>query len=308
MAVIQTTGLTKEYRLGFRRRRILALDQLNLEVKEGEIFGFLGPNGAGKTTTLKILMGFIRPTSGTARLFGEEIGDVRVKQRIGFLPESPYFYDYLTATEFLSFYGRLFGLGKKIIEERTTILLKQVGLESCGRLQLRKFSKGMLQRIGIAQALVNDPQLVILDEPMSGLDPVGRKEVRDLILQLKEQGKTIFFSSHIIPDVEMLCDRVGILVRGRLRDIGKLSEILETHVKYVEIVVSKIDDQAVQTFERFTGKVARTGDNILIRATSEGDVEKVLAMVKDLKGKLISVLPVKETLEEHFIRETQREQ
>lgn len=307
MAVIQATGLTKEYRLGFRRKKALAVDQLNLEVQEGEIFGFLGPNGAGKTTTLKMLMGFIRPTSGKAWLFGEEIGEVRVRQRIGFLPESPYFYDYLTATEFLAFYGRLFGLRWDVIHERTALLLKQVGLESSARLQLRKFSKGMLQRIGIAQALINDPQLVILDEPMSGLDPIGRKEVRDLILQLKERGKTVFFSSHIIPDVELLCDRVGILVRGRLHDIGRLSEILETRVKYIEIVAGRIDHDAAGRLERLAGSITRTGDNLLIRVMQEEEIEKVLAVVKEAGGRLISVLPVRETLEEHFIREAQKE-
>jgi ABC-2 type transport system ATP-binding protein len=307
MAVIQAAGLTKEFRLGFRRTKALAVDQLDLEVQEGEIFGFLGPNGAGKTTTLKMLMGFIRPTSGKAWLFGEEIGEVRVRQQIGFLPESPYFYDYLTATEFLAFYGRLFGLRRDVINERTALLLKQVGLESSGRLQLRKFSKGMLQRIGIAQALINDPQLVILDEPMSGLDPIGRKEVRDLILQLKERGKTVFFSSHIIPDVEMLCDRVGILVRGRLHDIGRLSEILETRVKYIEIVAARIDHDAARRVDYLAGKTTATGNNLLIRVPQEEEVEQALAIVKELKGKLISVLPVKETLEEHFIREAQKE-
>jgi ABC-2 type transport system ATP-binding protein len=303
MAVIRTAGLTKEFRLGFRRKRALAVDRLDLEVEDGEIFGFLGPNGAGKTTTLKMLMGFIKPTSGRAWLFGEEIGDVRVRQRIGFLPESPYFYDYLTATEFLAFYGRLFGLSGEVIADKTAALLKQVGLESSAHLQLRKFSKGMLQRIGIAQALINDPQLVILDEPMSGLDPIGRKEVRDLILQLKQQGKTVFFSSHIIPDVEMLCDRVGILVRGRLHDIGKLNEILETRVACIEIVAAGIDDDAARRVGFLNGKTARTGDNLLIRVPRQEEVEQTLMVIKELKGTLISVLPVRETLEEHFIRE-----
>ena len=306
MAVIQTEGLTKEFTLGFSRKKMVALDHLNLEVQEGEIFGFLGPNGAGKTTTLKMLMGFIFPTSGKASLFGEEIGNRAVKQKIGFLPESPYFYDYLTATEFLTFYGRLFGLGKKAIQEKTQALLKQVGLESSGGMQLRKFSKGMLQRIGVAQALINDPQLVILDEPMSGLDPIGRKEVRDLILHLKEEGKTVFFSSHIIPDVEMICDRVGILIKGKLRDIGKLSEILEAQVKYIEIVIGGAPDPPMQPFKALSGSMIKTGENTIIRITSEGEIGDVLDAIKESKGRLISVTPVKETLEEHFIGEAQK--
>lgn len=305
-AVIETEGLTKEYRLGMRGRRVLALDRLHLKVEEGEIFGFLGPNGAGKTTTLKTLIGFIMPTSGSGRLFGEEIGNIQVRQRIGFLPESPYFYDYLTATEFLSFYGRLFGLGKKVMKERIVHLLKQVGLESASNLQLRKFSKGMLQRIGIAQALINDPELVILDEPMSGLDPIGRKEVRDLILQLKAQGKTVFFSTHIIPDVEMICDRVAILIKGKLRNIGRLNEILEARVKYLEIVVRELNGQVAALSEKFPGAVFKTGEEVLVRTENENQVEEVLAAVRGLKGKLVSVLPVKETLEEHFIQETQK--
>lgn len=304
-SVIKTEGLTKEYHAGFGRGKTLALDRLDLSVEEGEIFGFLGPNGAGKTTTLKILLGLIIPSGGHARLFGEEIGSVQIKERIGFLPESPYFYDYLTAKEFLSFYGRLFGIGKKVLAERTNALLRQVGLSSCSDLQLRKFSKGMLQRVGIAQALINDPQLVILDEPMSGLDPIGRKEVRDLILKLKVEGKTIFFSSHIIPDVEMICDRVGILVKGKLHRVGSLSEILEARIKCVEILVKGLEEKI--KLLNSPGAIFQTGENALIHVDNESDVDAVLAQIKDFKGKLVSVLPVRETLEEHFIRETQKE-
>jgi len=226
MEIIKTTGLTKEYSAGLLQIGVRALDHLDLNVQEGEVFGFLGPNGAGKTTMIKILMGLIRPTSGTATLLGQPLGKIEAKSKIGFLPESSHFYEYLTASEILTFYGRLFDIPKETIKERTRALLKQVGLESSAHLQLRKFSKGMLQRIGIAQALINDPELIILDEPMSGLDPIGRKEMRELILNLKTQGKTVFFSSHITHDVEMICDRVGILVGGRLLRIGGLSELL----------------------------------------------------------------------------------
>ncbi len=227
MEVIRTTGLTKEYIHGVEQAKIKALDGLNLEVQEGEVFGFLGPNGAGKTTTIKILVGLMRPTSGTARLFGQEISNSSIRSKIGFLPETPFFYEYLTGFEILSFYGKLFSLPKNEIRERVDALLNQVGLTSSAHLQLRKFSKGMLQRIGIAQALINNPELIILDEPMSGLDPIGRREMRELILTLKAQGKTLFFSSHIIHDVEMICDRVGILAKGKLLQVGRLDEVRE---------------------------------------------------------------------------------
>lgn len=224
--VIETEGLSKEFRVGFAMKRVLALDDLNLKVEEGEIFGYIGPNGAGKTTTLKIMMGLIYPTSGNVQIFGRDIKNINIKMDIGFLPEAPYFYDYLTTGEFLDFYGQLFGLGKKERRRRIEELLDMVDLRWVKDTQLRKFSRGMLQRIGIAQALINDPRLVILDEPMSGLDPVGRTKIRDVILRLKDEGKTVFFSSHILSDVEMICDRVGILVNGRLKEVGKLEELL----------------------------------------------------------------------------------
>ncbi len=225
MGVIKINQLTKGYSLGLGQTKIVALQGIDLEVEAGEVFGFLGPNGAGKTTTIKILVGLMRQTSGTAQLFGQDVNNSEVRSRIGFLAESPYFYEYLTAEEFLAFYGQLFDLSKNEIKLRPSALLKQVGLESSANVQLRKFSKGMLQRIGIAQALINDPELIILDEPMLGLDPIGRKEMRELILMLKSQGKTIFFSSHIIHDVEVVCDRVGILVNGKLLALGRIDEI-----------------------------------------------------------------------------------
>ena len=234
--MIRTEGLQMEFRVGFMRKRVLALKGLTMEVKKGEVFGFLGPNGAGKTTTIKILMGLVYPTGGAAWLMGRPLGDVAVKRNIGFLPEQPYFYDYLTAAEFMDFYGRLFGIRKKERMARADELLDLVGLSGARDLQLRKFSKGMQQRIGIAQALINDPELVVLDEPMSGLDPIGRKQVRDIILGLKAKGKTIFFSTHILPDVEVICDRVGMLVKGELRAMGTVGELLSgMRVKSVEM-------------------------------------------------------------------------
>jgi ABC-2 type transport system ATP-binding protein len=230
MRIIELTDLSKVYSLGLGQSNVVALQGLNLTIERGEVFGFLGPNGAGKTTTIKILVGLMHPTSGTARLFGKEVGTNGgevLRAKIGFLPETPSFYGYLTGVELLTFYGKLFSLSTNEIKERIATLLKQVGLESAGNIPLRKYSKGMLQRVGIAQSLINDPELVILDEPMSGLDPIGRKEMRDLILRLKSEGKTLFFSSHIIHDVERVCDRVGILSKGRLLGLGKIDDVRE---------------------------------------------------------------------------------
>src|SRR3954453_6721891 len=227
MPALATYDLTKEYALGFwRKRPYLALDRLTLAVEPGEVFGFLGPNGAGKTTTLKLLMRLVFPTAGRAELLGKPLGDVTVRRRIGYLPEHPYFYDYLTAEELLSYFAGLFGYDGAERRRRVARLLDEVGIGAERRLQLRKFSKGMLQRLGIAQALVNDPELVISDEPMSGLDPLGRKEIRDLIVELKHEGKTVLFSTHILSDVELVCDRVAMIVGGRMRDVGPLQRLL----------------------------------------------------------------------------------
>src|SRR5215469_8213364 len=212
MSAIEILQLEKVYSVGFwRKRPKRALSPLNLTVEEGEIFGFLGPNGAGKTTTLKILMGLVFPTAGTARILDLELDDPRMKAQIGFLPEQPYFYDYLTGLELLRYYGRLSGIGEKQLAAKVEPALERVGLKDAGHLHLRKFSKGMLQRVGIAQAILHDPKVVFLDEPMSGLDPIGRREVRNLIEELKNNGKTVFFSTHILSDAEALCDRVAVI-------------------------------------------------------------------------------------------------
>ena len=207
--------------MGFWRKRPRALRPLNLTVEEGEIFGFLGPNGAGKTTTLKLLMGLVIPTGGSARILGKSIDEAEVKAQIGFLPEQPYFYDYLTAKELLEYYAQLSGVPPKDRSRKIDAMLERVGLKDAARLQLRKFSKGMLQRVGLAQAILHDPKVVFLDEPMSGLDPMGRREVRDLIEELKQQGKTVFFSTHILSDAEALCDRVAVIHQGELRGVGR---------------------------------------------------------------------------------------
>ena len=222
--VVEIENLAKDYEVGFlRKRKVRALDALSLTVNQGEIFGFLGANGAGKTTTLKLLMRLIFPTAGSARILGHDIADISMHRRIGYLPENPYFYDYLTALEFLNFCGQIFGFSKVARNNRSKELLTCVRLdESKWNTQLRKFSKGMLQRVGLAQALVNDPEVVFLDEPMSGLDPIGRREVRDLIAALRHEGKTVFMCSHILSDIEVLCDRVAILKGGRLAQVGYL--------------------------------------------------------------------------------------
>lgn len=302
--MIRTEGLTKSYSYGIGQKTIVALKGLDLHVQEGEIFGFLGPNGAGKTTTLKILMGLIYPTSGNALILGHELGDVKVKNRIGYLPEHPYFYDYLTAREFLDFYGRLFDLARATRSERIKNLICKVGLDGFQDVQLRKFSKGMLQRIGIAQALINDPDLIILDEPMSGLDPIGRKDIRDIILWLRESGKTVFFSSHILPDVEMLCDRVAIIVKGTLRDVGRLDELLGGTVSDVEIVLHKAEQDLLSAFDEWGLRCAAMGDKVVVNVSgtaADGRVEEILRMAMDSGGRVVSVTPHKKTLEELFV-------
>src|SRR6187399_799847 len=245
-AAIETDELTKDYKVGFwRPRPYRALDRLTLAVEPGEVFGFLGPNGAGKTTTLKLLMQLVFPTSGTADLLGKPAGDLSAKRRIGFLPENPYFYDYLTAEELLEYFAGLFGYRGAERRRRASQLLDEVGVGAERRLQLRKFSKGMLQRVGIAQALVNDPELVILDEPMSGLDPLGRRDVRSLILRLRDRGCTVFFSSHVLSDAEALCSRVAIMAKGRLLTTGRLTEMLAFQARGWELVVSGTSEPAI---------------------------------------------------------------
>ncbi|MGZ7065891.1 MAG: ABC transporter ATP-binding protein, partial [Candidatus Aminicenantales bacterium] len=235
---IRIENLKKSFRLGFIPKTKEILKGISFSVKEGEIFGYLGPNGAGKTTTIKCLLGLIFPGEGTISIFGQPHLSARARQVLGFLPENPYFYDYLTAREFLAFYADLFGLGRDVKEERTGRLLKLVGLERAADLRLRKFSRGMLQRIGLAQALVNDPKLVILDEPLGGLDPLGRKEIRDIIVRFKQEGKTVFFTSHILQDIEMICDRVAIIVAGRVISQGALHDLISEKVLYTEATLS----------------------------------------------------------------------
>jgi ABC-2 type transport system ATP-binding protein len=275
-----------------------------LDVRRGEVFGFLGPNGAGKTTTLKMLMGLIYPTSGQARIFGHAVGDPAAKAKLGFLPESPYFYDYLTSREFLSFYGHLFGLWGGDLNKRVDELLDLVGMTHARDLQLRKFSKGMLQRVGIAQALINDPELVVLDEPMSGLDPIGRKEVRDLIFRLKESGKTVMFSSHILHDAELLCDRVARIMKGRLVACGQVSELIQQGTtQEVEMVIDRLSPEGLEHLRVLATKVVLNGERVMVVLGNQHQVDESLEVIRAAHAKLVSLTPHKASLEDLFIRE-----
>src|SRR5436853_561806 len=277
--VIEIDSLTKEYEAGFlRKRRTRALDTLSLTVEKGQIFGFLGANGAGKTTTLKLLMRLIYPTSGTARILGRDISDISMHARIGYLPENPYFYDHLTALEFLSYCGELFGQKTGTRASRTEALLTRVNLEKKSwDLQLRKFSKGMLQRVGLAQALINDPEIVFLDEPMSGLDPVGRREVRDLIASLRAEGKTVFMCSHILSDIEILCDSVAILKRGRLAHAGSLEDLRAREAGLFEIIAVDADIARLNLLLAGKATVTPTASGVRIQVSDEKAVDAVIA-------------------------------
>lgn len=304
--VVQVELLRKIFRVGFWGRRVTAVDGLSLDVRRGEVFGFLGPNGAGKTTTLKILMGLINPSGGRAALFGRPVGDPIAKAKLGFLPESPYFYDYLTGREFLRFYGHLFGLLGSTLEKRVDQLLDIVGMTHARDLQLRKFSKGMLQRVGIAQALINDPELVVLDEPMSGLDPVGRKEVRDLILRLKESGKTVLFSSHILHDAELLCDRVAMIMKGKLVACGEVADLVERGTtKHVEMVIDRLAPEALDHVRSIAQKVVRQGERVMAVLTAQQQVDQALEIVRGAKAKVVSLTPHKASLEDLFIKKAE---
>jgi ABC-2 type transport system ATP-binding protein len=303
-AAIRTRNLTKDYQVGFwRPRPYRALDALSIEVAPGDVFGFLGPNGAGKTTTLKLLMQLVFPTAGDAEILGRPVGDVGVRRRIGFLPENPYFYDHLTAEELLTYYARLFGMSAPDRQRRVPAMLDRLGIGAERRLQLRKFSKGMLQRVGLAQALLNDPEVIFLDEPMSGLDPLGRRDVRALMLELRDQGRTIFFSSHILSDAEALCNQVAIVAKGRLAGSGRLADFQEFAVQGWELVVSGV---SAATLDRVKPRVRRvtpiTGDRFAIDLPADAHPEQLLAELTASGATLVSLNPVRETLEDLFVR------
>jgi ABC-2 type transport system ATP-binding protein len=304
MPAVEITNLTKDYEVGFwRKRKVRALDDLTLSIDEGQIFGFLGANGAGKTTTLKLLMRLIFPTSGSARILGHDIQDVRMHRRIGYLPENPYFYDYLTARELVEYCAELFGFAAPERRKRAADLLARVGLiEKRWDTQLRKFSKGMLQRVGLAQSLVNDPEIVFLDEPMSGLDPVGRREVRDLIASLRDEGKTVFMCSHILSDIEVLCDRVAILKRGRLAQTGHLDELRArpNDPHQMEVMATGADAATLQQLLP-NGQITPSPSGLRIEIPAENEIEAVLAALRRAGGKVVSIQPIKQSLEELFL-------
>jgi len=297
-AAIETENLSKEYPYGFLNlKKRMSLENLNLRVESGEVFGFLGPNGAGKSTTIKLLMRLIFPTSGRARILGKSIEDVSTHQVVGYLPEQPYFYDYLTAAELLDYFARFHRLTASDRRERIERMLKKVGLETAKRIQLRKYSKGMLQRVGMAQAILHEPEVVVLDEPMSGLDPLGRREVRDIILELKREGRTVLFSTHILSDAEMLCDRVGVIVGGKLRGVGTPGEMVGMRTQGMEILFEV--EGAAKKFA-LMDRATRTGERYRVEV-SEGELYGALNELNSVGARVLSVAQIKPTLEDFFM-------
>jgi ABC-2 type transport system ATP-binding protein len=303
MHAIRTEGLTKHYAVGFwRSRPYVALDSLTLDVPRGEIFGFLGPNGAGKTTTLKLLMQLIFPTSGRAWILDRPAGDVAMRRRIGYLPENPSFYDNVSAEELLAYFAALFGYRGAERTRRVAALLDDVGLGGERRMQLRKYSKGMIQRVGLAQALVNDPEVVFLDEPMSGLDPIGRRHVRDIILRLRDRGATVFFSSHILGDAEALCSRVGIVAGGKLAASGALAEMVPFRIRGWDLVLAGVSADAAAAIAARGAAATLIGDgryHVILPATVSSD--EAISMARSLGAELVSINPVRDTLEDFFL-------
>jgi ABC-2 type transport system ATP-binding protein len=308
--VVEIDNLSKDYEKGFwRKTKVRALDGVNLQVRGGQIFGFLGGNGAGKTTTIKLLMGLIFPTEGTAKILGSDIADVAMHRRIGYCPENPYFYDYLTANEVMDYFGRIFGYDAFERKRRSDQLLTAVGLaERDRKRQLRKYSKGMLQRVGLAQSLINDPEIIFLDEPMSGLDPVGRREIRELIAGLREKGTTVFMSTHILSDIEALCDEVAILRGGKLAASGNLADLLERHEgpRVLEISIQGVEAEVIRDQVEFVAGASITAKagGATVQIQDESDIDAILKIMRDSGGRLISIQPVKQSLEELFVRET----
>jgi ABC-2 type transport system ATP-binding protein len=294
---IETENLSKDYPYGFLNlKRRTSLEGLNMQVEAGEVFGFIGPNGAGKSTTIKLLMGLIFPTGGTARILGKPISDTEMHQEIGYLPEQPYFYDYLTAAEVLDYFARIHDMKTADRRERVQKMLKKVGLETAQKIQLRKYSKGMLQRVGLAQAILHDPKLVILDEPMSGLDPLGRREVRDIILDLKRDGKTVMFSTHILSDAEMLCDRVGVIVGGKLQGVGAPGQIVDIKTSGMEILFEVKGNSNSPVLKN----ASQTGDRYRLQV-QESELYAAIDQLRGAGARILSVSQVKETLEEFFL-------
>ena len=301
--VVSTQDLSKTYRAGFwKTKTISALDRLNLEVRENEILGYLGPNGAGKSTTLKLLMSLIYPSSGKAEILGQPASDVSMRRHIGYLPENPYFYEYLSAEEFLSYCASLFDFSIAEIRTKVEYFLKLTDIAYARKLQLRKFSKGMLQRVGVAQALIHDPKIVFLDEPMSGLDPIGRREVRDLILLLKKEGKTVFFSTHILNDVEVLCDRVAVLNRGKLIGSGRLTDLISQEASHIEIVVSNTNLETIRQAVGPDVKISQSGMTLRLELKANVPLTPLVTYIERASGKVLAINPIRQTMEDYFFK------
>jgi len=300
---IKTVNLTKRYSGLWSKQAVDAVKNLNLEVYRGEIFGFLGPNGAGKTTTIKVLLGIIYPTEGEAYVLGQPAGDPKNHYRISYLPENPYFYDYMTGREILTFYARLFGIAEPERSKRVNELLDRVGLSRAADQTLRTYSKGMLQRIGLAQCLINDPELLILDEPTAGLDPIAHIDIRDMILDLRNQGKTLFISSHQLSDVERVCDRVAILNKGVMVQLGRIEELLAGG--HVEVIADKVPDGAVEPIRQLGGKVSLHDGRLIVEQPDNGSVDRVIDIVRAAGGHIVSVKPYRRTLEDLFVETIQ---
>jgi ABC-2 type transport system ATP-binding protein len=299
--VVRVENLVKDFRVGFGIRKRRVLSDVSFSAHEGEIFGFVGPNGAGKTTTLKDLMGLVRPTSGRASILGRNVAESEFRDQIGFLPENPYFYPFLTAREILDFYARLSGVEARKRGECVEELLALVHLEGAADARLKTFSKGMLQRVGVAQALIHDPKVVFLDEPMSGLDPIGRREVREVILSLRAKGKTVFMNTHILSDVEMICDRVAIIVKGVIRRQGRIGELLGADGQTVQIVATGLSAGAAAELETVHGATLQgVGDRIEVRVPDKRS-EAAMACVLQSGAHVLSVAPVRPSLEEVFM-------
>lgn len=303
--MLNISNLVKDYKTGFSGKKTRVLKNVSFDVFKGEVFGFVGPNGAGKTTTFKTILGFVSPTEGSIELLGKEHTNPDAKRKIGYLPENPYFYDYLTGEELLYYMGELHGLKRNYLAEKVDELLRKVRMEHARKVQLRKYSKGMLQRIGIAQALINDPEFLILDEPMSGLDPIGRREIKDLILEEKRKGKTILLSSHMLSDVEALCDRVGIIMGGTVIKIGKIGELLkEIHTDY-EMHLEGSGEEVKQSVKDLRIEMEHRAGYIVLKF-DEDIKRRVLEAVTRTSAEIVSIHPLRKSLEGLFVEEAKK--
>ncbi len=302
-AVLRVRDLHKTFRIGFFRKKVEAVRGVSFEVRPGEIFGLLGPNGAGKTTTIKMVLRLIFPMRGSIELFGKESPGPRDMVRLGYLPENPYVYQYLKPLEFLDLCGRLTGMDAKVRATRARELLSRVGLDHAVDRPIGKFSKGMMQRVGLAQALLHDPELLILDEPMSGLDPIGRKEVRDLIVEQKQRGKTILFTSHILSDVELLCDRVGIVQRGRMSHYGRLEELLRAETRRAEVELESVSPELREELAAIATSLRELAGRVLLVVSGEEGAQPVLERALAGGARVVAVTPSRETLEDLFVRD-----